>query len=135
VAKRKRGNTSWGKEGRQPEDEWSEGERDLRGRVADLFELPKDVVLDLPRLTMIGHLQITIENHRGVRDYEDGHIIIALQRGELRIGGRGLAIGTIYQEEILITGFIQSLEFIQPRGGGGNPDADSQEDDNEAWED
>lgn len=40
--------------------------RALRSELADFFELPKDILLDLPRLTLLGNLRLVIENHRGL---------------------------------------------------------------------
>ena len=40
--------------------------RKLRKWTATILDLPQDVALDLPRITMIGGLQLTVENHRGI---------------------------------------------------------------------
>ena len=34
--------------------------------TAKILDLPQDVVQDLPRITMIGNVQLYVENHRGV---------------------------------------------------------------------
>ena len=29
--------------------------------ISDMFELPKDVVMDLPRMTLVGNIQVYLE--------------------------------------------------------------------------
>ena len=43
----------------------------LRKWVTKNMELPQDVMMDLPRITMIGHIHIYIENHRGLITFSD----------------------------------------------------------------
>ena len=38
--------------------------------ISDPFEPPKELVLDLPRMTMVGNVQFYLENHRGVIAYD-----------------------------------------------------------------
>ncbi|MDI6869962.1 MAG: sporulation protein YqfC [Bacillota bacterium] len=81
----------------------------LARRVADLFELPKDVILDLPTATVLGNLQCVVENHRGIIEYLPEKVRVNTARGEVVITGRELAIGSISQDEIVIEGRITSL--------------------------
>ena len=37
-----------------------------RDVIAEKFDLPKDVVLNLPKITIIGNNEIIIENHKGI---------------------------------------------------------------------
>jgi sporulation protein YqfC len=43
----------------------------IEGSLADFFELPRDIVLDLSRLTLIGNRQIYLENHKGIVEYDE----------------------------------------------------------------
>ncbi len=88
----------------------SAGRRSVE-RVADLLELPRDVVLDLPRLTLVGKLQLTVENHRGLVEYTPERVRIAVHEGEIVVTGRGLAIGSVYRDEMIIGGRIDGLEL------------------------
>lgn len=83
----------------------------LAKRVADLFELPRDIVLDLPKLTLIGNLQIFVENHQGIIEYRPDRVRVNTTRGELEITGRTLAIGSIGRDEIVVEGRIQGISF------------------------
>jgi sporulation protein YqfC len=80
--------------------------------VADTLELPRDVVLNLPRLSIVGNLQLTIENFHGVVECGPERVRVALNRGQVAIWGRQLAIAYVHAEEILLTGIIDRIEFI-----------------------
>ena len=40
-------------------------------KIFDAIELPKDIVLGIPYVTMYGNLELIIENHRGIRCFND----------------------------------------------------------------
>ncbi|MBB6217925.1 sporulation protein YqfC [Anaerosolibacter carboniphilus] len=86
--------------------------KEIKESISELLELPKDIILDLPRITMIGNLQIYIENHKGILEYSKQRIRIYTKNGTLRIIGRDLQIKTIITEEIIITGMIEQIEFV-----------------------
>ncbi len=78
----------------------------------NFFDLPRDVVLNLPRIIVIGNNQFYIENHRGVMEYSDHLIRVRITGGELQVAGSELIIRNVYQEEIIIEGQIQRVEFL-----------------------
>ncbi len=78
---------------------------------ASLFDLPRDILLNLPRITVIGNLQIILENHRGLVEYSDERIRINLEGKELTVTGSGLTIGAVSEAEIMIEGNIEGLHF------------------------
>lgn len=79
--------------------------------VSELFELPPEVVLDLPRLTLAGNLQLLVENHRGVVAYDDTEIRIGVNNGELVVRGQNLQIKNLFAAELLIKGEIEGLDY------------------------
>jgi sporulation protein YqfC len=86
--------------------------KEIKESISELLELPKDIILDLPRITMIGNLQIYIENHKGILEYSNQRIRIHTKNGTLRIIGKNLQIKTIITEEMIITGMIDQIEFV-----------------------
>ncbi|WP_427339548.1 sporulation protein YqfC [Caloranaerobacter sp. DY30410] len=85
---------------------------DIKSTISDILELPKDIVLDLPKITLIGNLQLYIENHKGIIEYSKQRIRINTNIGILRIVGKDLTIRTIVTEEIIVAGEIEIVEFI-----------------------
>jgi sporulation protein YqfC len=75
------------------------------------MDLPADVVMDLPRITMIGQIHIYIENHRGVKAFSNEQLALRLKQGVLMINGNDFVIKTILPEEILLEGTITSVNF------------------------
>lgn len=76
------------------------------------MDLPEDVMMDLPRITMIGQIHIYIENHRGLLAFSDKEVRLMLKQGQLLIRGSSFVIKTILPEEILLEGKIEQVLFI-----------------------
>lgn len=76
------------------------------------LELPSDVVLDLPRLTVVGFLQLYIENHRGVLLFNDEELRLLLKKGQLLIRGKNLVIRLILKEEMMVEGSIAQITYL-----------------------
>ncbi|MFB5677269.1 sporulation protein YqfC [Paenibacillus terreus] len=85
--------------------------RKLRKWTSEALDLPQDILLDMPRLTLIGSRQLYIENHRGVLNFTPEELLLALSSGRLRIGGSGLVIRSILPEEISVEGEITSVHI------------------------
>lgn len=79
--------------------------------TASLLDLPQDVVQDLPRITMIGNVQLYIENHRGVLHFAPDRLKLALTKGSLEIRGKDLVIRAILTEEVFIEGTIDDIQY------------------------
>lgn len=77
--------------------------------IADFFELPHEVLLDLPRITLVGNVQLYIENHRGVIAYDENQVRLAVKGGEIVVSGEELHIKNLLEEELLIKGLIKGL--------------------------
>lgn len=83
----------------------------VKEKISEALELPKDITLDIPKLTIIGTESVTIENHKGVINYCDNKISINTGCGILAISGKKLTIKSIVQEEIIIFGEISGISF------------------------
>lgn len=85
--------------------------RRLRKWTATILDLPQDVALDLPRITMIGGLQLTVENHRGVLHFSPQSLRLAMDRGEMEVTGENLIIRNIGSEEVFVEGTILGVQL------------------------
>src|SRR6478672_6868646 len=85
----------------------------LRNWIAVKMDLPQDVMMDLPRITMIGHIHIYVENHRGLLAFTDRELRLLLKKGQLLIKGKAFVIKTILPEEILLEGKIDQVQFLE----------------------
>ncbi len=81
-------------------------------RVADMLDLPLDVVCDIPRIELMGKSEIWVENTRGILDYNENCIKINTTVGILKIEGDELLIESISDESVNIKGTIIRMEFV-----------------------
>lgn len=75
-------------------------------------DLPGEVILDVPYMTLSGDFDFTVENHRGIIAYENSEIKINTKNAILKIEGEKLCISNITDEIISVEGKIRKLEFI-----------------------
>ncbi|MGG1553062.1 MULTISPECIES: sporulation protein YqfC [Paenibacillus] len=80
--------------------------------TAKLLDLPQDVVQDLPRITMIGNVQLYVENHRGVLHFSSEYLKLELTKGTLEVTGKQLVIRAILSEEVFIEGIIDDVKYV-----------------------
>ena len=85
--------------------------RRLLRRVTLALDLPQDIVFDLPRITVVGGLQMTIENHRGLAEFSPTRVVVHTTGGRVVVGGEELRIGVVHDEEITVTGRLHSITF------------------------
>ena len=86
--------------------------QNVRRMLTNTIDLPQDVMMNLPRITMIGQIHIYIENHRGLVSFSEQEVRLQLEQGQLSIMGEGLIIKTILPEEILLEGVIGSVNYL-----------------------
>ena len=80
--------------------------------VAELFDLPADVVAGLPRLEMVGGRQLYLEHHTGLLAYTENQIDANTSAGVLRIKGERLTLMAMTAGELRIGGRIASVEWV-----------------------
>ena len=90
-----------------------EREARLKEKITEALELPKEIVLNVPRLTMIGNTNLVIENYKGIVEYASERIRVNTGTGTIRITGNGLVLKEITSEDILVDGDILGLEFLK----------------------
>ena len=81
--------------------------------MADAANLPKDVVLGVPILTLTGHYEVNIENYRGILEYTEQLIRINVRSGQIRITGKSLEIN-YYKAKQLDTPASDSVGSVRP---------------------
>lgn len=87
--------------------------RDAINRVmAEILEIPKDLVLDLPKVTVIGRNELYLENHKGIIEYNLNRLRVSLSRGFLEIQGENLEIKALMPDEMSIYGEIRTIKFL-----------------------
>ncbi|HHX96634.1 MAG TPA: sporulation protein YqfC [Clostridia bacterium] len=81
-------------------------------RISRFLELPPEIIYNLPKMTLIGNLQIKIENHRGLIEYTTGKVRVAVNQGEVEILGKNLIICSISREGLCLEGEIDGFKYL-----------------------
>jgi len=101
------------KKSRKKRNAEEEPKTSLKQKMSDVLELPKEIVLNVPKLTMIGNNNLMIENYKGIVEYDNSRIRLNTASGIVRITGEWLSIKEITSEDVMVEGTITSLEFLK----------------------
>lgn len=85
---------------------------EVKVKMSDAFELPKEITLNLPKISMIGNIQMIIENHRGIIEYTPERIRVNSSIGIIKIDGKDMNLRNIASDDIIISGIVEKLEYI-----------------------
>ena len=83
---------------------WKEG-------LVESLELPKDLVYGAVLVSITGRQEILIENYRGILEYTKNHISLQTKTCRLMVHGKDLDISYYTNEEMKITGRIDSVRY------------------------
>ena len=77
----------------------------------DIMNVPKDAVMDLPRVSICGDKEIYVENHKGLSEYTDTDIRFKMRDGLVHITGSGLRIIVMKYDSMVINGTFIRVEY------------------------
>ena len=80
-------------------------------KLNKILEIPEEVYSDVPKISLIGFDEMIIENYKGIVEYEEFFIRISTYKGMISINGYNLNLETMTNDDIRVTGKIESFEF------------------------
>lgn len=83
----------------------------VKSNVIDKLDLPRDVVLDLPKIAITGNNEIIIENHKGIIIFDERQVKINTRVGLVNIYGEGLEILFLGGSTISLKGKFRSVVY------------------------
>ena len=86
--------------------------RKIGRAISIALELPEDVILGLPRVTLQGDESLLIENHCGILEYSNDKVVVNTSLKPIMITGKRLVIRNIGKDNIGVEGHIRSFEFL-----------------------
>lgn len=92
---------------------WQNFKKKIKKQMTDVLEIPNDIVMDLPKIVIMGDLQLFIENHRGITEYTTENFRVNVGEYEVAVVGEGLTLRNILPDEICLEGRIISIQFIR----------------------
>ena len=85
-----------------------EEKKSIRQKFQNAFEIPKELLKNYSRITVIGGEDVWIENYKSILEYSEDIIRLG---NNICIWGEELSVEEISSEDILIMGKIKSIEF------------------------
>ncbi len=86
---------------------------------ADVLEMPEELALDLPRITLVGNINLNVENHKGIISYSASEVRLRVSDGYLIARGSGFALRSINKTDIFLEGEISNLAIVLDNKGDG----------------
>ena len=80
-------------------------------RINKILEIPKEVSTNQPKITIIGFNELLIENYKNILEYEEFFIRINTYIGVIAINGFNLKLEQMTEDDIMVSGKIDSMDF------------------------
>lgn len=78
---------------------------------AERFSLPPEALSDAPMVELRGKRSVVVENHRGVLEYTEERVRIAVRGGALCVLGSELSIAQMTRRRLELRGVVHGLQW------------------------
>ncbi|MFR1739534.1 MAG: YabP/YqfC family sporulation protein [Clostridia bacterium] len=82
-----------------------------KGKIGKILEMPEEVCSNIPKITITGFNELILENYKGILEYEEFFARIITNIGILNINGFNLNLEKMTNDDIKITGKIESIDI------------------------
>ena len=83
----------------------------MKKRLEKILEFPEEIYTNSPKITIVGFDEMIIENYNGILEYEEYFTSISTYIGIININGFNLNLEKMTNDDIKITGKIESVEL------------------------
>lgn len=80
-------------------------------RLAKSIDIPEDVVINIPKITITGNNEVSIENHKGIKYFQQDKIKINSKIGEIVLEGEKLNIIYMSKTTIVLNGNFTGISY------------------------
>ena len=80
-------------------------------KLDSILEMPREVVSTDVKITILGFDEILVENYKNILEYQDIFIRINTFQGIINISGFNLKLDQMTNEDIKVTGKIDSIDL------------------------
>ena len=80
-------------------------------KVSKFLEIPREVISNVPKITITGFDEILIENFKGILEYEDFFTRISTELGNININGFNLKLNQMTDNDIIVSGKVENIDF------------------------
>lgn len=88
-----------------------EKRKNKQNRLERLLEIPQEISSSIPKLTIMGFEELLIENYKTILEYQDFYVRLNTSIGIINISGFELNLNEMTNDDILITGKIEGIDF------------------------
>ena len=85
--------------------------KNQKEKIINSLELPKDLMLGAAIVTATGRHEVLISNYKGIIELEDSLVKIQTKNCRLQILGAHLTVEYYTNEEMKITGFLDTIQY------------------------
>ena len=82
-----------------------------KGKIGKILEMPEEVCSNIPKITITGFNELILENYKGILEYEEFFSSINTYIGIVNINGFNLNLEKMTNDDIKITGKIESIDI------------------------
>ncbi len=86
--------------------------KSLKANLTTALDLPREIMLNLPLITITGKNSMSIENYKNIIEYNQKKIRISTTEGIITIKGTKLFLKELRKDLIVISGTISNFEYI-----------------------
>ena len=85
--------------------------KNSRTRLGRVLEVPEEVSVNVPKLTILKFEEVLIENYKGILEYQDFFVRIQTFIGIININGFKLTLEEMTSDDLIVKGKIESIDF------------------------
>ena len=83
----------------------------VKSKINRMLEVPEEVDLKVPKLTILKFEEVLIENYKGILEYQDFFVRIQTYIGIININGFNLTLEEMTVDDVIVKGKIESVDF------------------------
>ena len=83
----------------------------MREKIAEAAELPKEIAISMPKITVLAGKEAMVENYKGIVELGREKIRLYTGAGMVSLFGENLDISAITDEDITIIGNVKKIEL------------------------
>ena len=84
---------------------------DTLNSISDYLGLPKDIIADMPLISVTGSREMTVDNFKNIKEFSDTQIRFNTKDKCIILSGTSLEISHLTKESITVKGNFSKLEF------------------------
>ena len=85
--------------------------KNVKSKINRVLEVPDEVALKVPKLTILKFEEVLIENYKGILEYQDFFVRIQTYIGIININGFKLTLDEMTIDDVVVKGKIESIDF------------------------